>query len=187
MKKIMIFSALAIAMLGGGCKKVKDLATISVDIPYTQNVTIPQTVGYTAGVTIPGGLTVALPQVAVATNSKDYIAQYHTSSDKIIKVGLKGLTVRIVSPAGTNFDFLDNIELYLSAPGQPEKLVASQYNVPKGQTSLSLTTASDVNLKDYFLQDNMYFRETIRINATPPENTELEIKSIFNLVANPLY
>ncbi|MBC7554007.1 MAG: hypothetical protein H7257_08510 [Taibaiella sp.] len=187
MKKIMLISAIAATILSGSCKKAKELANISVDIPYTQQASIPEVDGYTPGVPIPGGVTVPLPAVPIATNSKQYVEQYHTSTNKIVKVSLKTLTIRTVAPAGQTFDFVDNIELFISAPGLPEKLVASQYTVPKGQTTLTLTTAGDVNLKDYFIQDTMYFRESIRINATPPTGTQLEIKSVFNLVANPLY
>lgn len=182
---LMIMITLVIA---AGCKKVKDLANISVNIPYTQHVSIPNNTGYDYGFPLPGGgLDIALPVVPVPTNSKAYLDQYHTNSDKLIKVDLNSLSLELTAPATQNFDFLDTVRLYISAPGQPEALVAYKYGVDKGMKALTLTANSDVNLKNYFLADTMYFRTGMHINAVPAPGAEMDIKSVFNLVANPLY
>lgn len=187
MKKILLGVAVAAVALNTSCKKVKDLANISVDIPYTQQITVPPVDGYTFGFPLPaGGASLPFPAFAVPTNSKSYLDQYHTSSSKVIKVGVKSLAIEMVSPSTQNFDFIDTVQLYISAPTQPEVLVAYQYNVPHGQTTLTLTT-SDVNLKDYFLQDTMYFRTNMHVNAVPAPGAQMNIKTVFNLVANPLY
>ena len=187
MKKILLGCAMAVLALGTGCKKVKDLANISVDLPYTQQVTIPPVDGYTFGFPLPaGGASLPFPAVPFATNSKSYLEQYHTTSAKVIKVGLKSMVIELTTPPGQNFDFLDTVQLFISAPSQAEVLVAYKYSIPQGQTSLKLTT-SDVNLKDYFLADTMYIRTNMHVNAVPAPNAQMNIKSVFNLVANPLY
>ena len=187
MKKILLGCTLAAIAFNIGCKKVKDLADISVDLPYTQQVTIPPVDGYTFGFPLPaGGAGLPFPRIAVPTNSKAYLEQYHTTSAKVIKVGLKSMVIELTSPPSQNFDFLDTVQLYISAPSQAEVLVAYKYGIPKGQTSLILT-ASDVSLKDYFLQDTMYLRANMHVNAVPAPGAQMNIKSVFNLVANPLY
>ncbi|PQJ13095.1 hypothetical protein CJD36_004955 [Flavipsychrobacter stenotrophus] len=188
MKKIILMCSVAMVALTAGCKKVKDLADISVDIPYTQQVTVPPVDGYTFGFPLPaGGVNLPFPAFAVPTNSKSYLDQYHTTSAKVRKVDLKGLTIQLTAPASQNFDFLDTVQLFIAAPSQPEVLVAYGYNIPKSQTIFVMTTNSDVNLKDYFLQDTMYFRTNMHVNAVPAPGAQMNIKSVFNLVANPLY
>jgi hypothetical protein len=188
MKKLTFLAFIAFAFIVSGCGKARDLADINVDIPYSNQVNIPEVSGYPAGTVLPGGgLDVPFPGVSFATNSKDYISQYHTSADKIRNVYLKTLAIDMVTPPNGNFDFLDNIQIYISANGQPEMLVASQYNIAKGQSTLTLVTNADVNLKSYFLQDVVNLRIQAHVNALPPSATQLTIKSVFHLVANPLY
>jgi hypothetical protein len=65
-------------------------------------------------------------------------------------------------------------------------LLASDYSIPKGQTTLVLNIGNDVNLKNYFLQDTIYFRMTAHINSVPYSGRRLNIASVFHMLANPL-
>ena len=184
MKKI-IFLAVAV-LIATGCNKVKQLANINVDIPYTAQVNVPTVAGDTAGVALPGdGISLPFPIISFATNSQQYLTEYNTSSSKILNVDLQSIALQLLT-ANQNFDFLDSIQIYLSANAQPEMLVAWEYNVPKGQTQLNLTTNTSVNLKNYFIQDTIYFRLQAHINAIPATGTQLNIASVFHLLANPL-
>jgi hypothetical protein len=179
---IVAISAIALT----GCNKTKQLANINFDIPYNQQVAVPSS-GYTFGTPLPpGGITLPFPAVPVPTNAQQYISTYHTSADKILAVNLKSLSLQILSPAGQTFDFLDNVDLYISAKNQQEVLIASQHTVAKGLTTLQLNADESVNLKNYFIQDTMYFRMTTHINAVPPDSAQLKISSVFHVLANPL-
>ena len=170
-----------------GCNKVKQLANISVPVSYTQTLTIPQIPGDTAGVTLPpGGASLPFPSIPVVTNSKQYIATYHTSADKIVSFDMTSMQVQIVSPAGQTFDFLDSIQIFISSKNYPEEIVSYKYGVPKGQTTLNMDVTPGLNLKNYFIQDTMYFRVNTHVNAVPASGTKLNIISGFTLVANPL-
>lgn len=178
--------AIAFISLFSACKKVKNLANINFDVPYNQQITVPSS-GYPYGTPLPaGGITLPFPAIPVPTNAQQYVAQYGTSTDKILMVNLKSMTLDIVSPAGQNFDFLDKVDIYVSAKSQPEVLVASQSNVPKGQTSLHFDASTSVNLKSYFLADTIYFRMNAHINAVPPVGEELKLSTVFHVLANPL-
>ena len=187
MKKILLVGLVALTGIAAGCKKIKQLANIDVTIPYSQQVSVPQVAGDTAGVPLPpGGVSLPFPAFPVVTNSQQYIAQYKTSTGKIVSFGLGSMVIDILSPASQNFNFLDSIQIFISANNQPEVLVAYQYAVPKGATMLNLYAVPNVNLKNYFIQDTMYFRVSSHINAVPASGTQLNIVSAFNLVANPL-
>ena len=189
-KLVIVFIALttvAAITFFSGCSKVKSLANINFDIPYNQQISVPSS-GYAYGTPLPaGGVLLPFPAVPVPTNSKQYIEQYHTSTDKILNVNLKSTSLQIVSPAGQNFDYLDNIEVYVATGSQPEILLASQSNIAKGLTTLDLTTSTNINLKEYFLADTLYFRMNAHINAVPAIGEQLMLSSVFHVLANPLY
>jgi len=165
------------------CNKIKQLTNINIDIPYSQQVTVPQ-ISDTSIALPSGGYSIAFPSFAIPTNSQQYIDSYHTSSDKILRVNLNTLSMSIVGTG--NFNFLDSLQLYVSGQGLQPQLIAYSYNIPKGLDSLSLDTVSNVNLKQYFLLDTMYVQIVGHFNAAPPGNTQLNINSIFHLLANPL-
>jgi hypothetical protein len=169
------------------CTKAKKLADINVDIPYTQTVNVPSS-GYSTSVPIPfGGVTLPFPAVGIYTNSRQYMEQYNTITDKVVDVNLKSMTISILSPAGENFNYLDTVRLYISGNGLSEQLVAYRYDVPKNTNTLALNTITSVNLKDYFARDTMYFRLTTHINAIPPTGGEtLSLNPVLHLLANPL-
>ena len=187
MKRIMCLTGAALLLTVTGCSKIHDFANINVDIPYNQQITVPQVAGDAAGVPLPaGGANLPFPAFPVMTNAQQYVSTYKTSIDKIISFDLNSMVIQIQSPPNQNFDFLDSIQLYISANSQLEMLVAYANSVPKGQTTLSLTAMPGVNLKNYFIQDTMYYRLNAHINAVPASGTVLNIASSFHLLANPL-
>jgi hypothetical protein len=187
MKRAMLVAGIALVAVVSGCNKIKQLANINVDIPYSYQAQVPPVAGDSQTFVLPGGgATLSFPSAAVATNSKQYMQQYGTAANLIVEVDLKSLAIRIQSPPNQNFDFLDNIYVYLSANSLPEMLVASESNIPKGSTTLNLVTNTEVNLKDYFLKDTIYFRLVAHINAVPPAGENLNIASVFHMLANPL-
>jgi len=187
MKKMMLMAGIVLIGSSMACNKVKQLANINVNIPYSSQITIPLFAGDSAGIALPpGGATLPFPVLPVATNSQQYLSEYNTSSSKILDVDLNSLAMQILSPASQNFNFLDTIQVYISANSQPEMLVAYMYNIPKGLTTLNLITNTGVNLKNYFVQDTIYFRLNAHINAIPASGTQLNIASVFHLLANPL-
>ncbi len=185
MKKILILVAAAISL--SACQKVKNLANIGFDIPYSQSETLPNVPGYTYGMQLPaGGVELPFPPATVATNAQHYFDQYHASSKNIVSAALTSMSMQITAPAGQYFDFLDTIELYVSTESQPEVLVAYAYNIPKGQTTLDLTTMPGLNLKNYFVQDSIIVRLNAHINAVPAPGTTVQLSGKFHIVANPL-
>ena len=159
MKKIILLVVSTVLFVLPGCIKVGQIGTINFDVPYNQEVTVPQVAGDTFGVALPGGgISIPFPAVPFATNSAQYMVIYGTEANKIISVDLKSLELQIQAPATQNFDFLDSVQVYISAAGQPELLIAYQDGIAKGQTTLNMNTVTNVNLKNYFIQDTIYIR-----------------------------
>ncbi len=187
MKKHILFAAIALSAFLTGCDKTTLLTEINVDIPYSTEFAIPAISGYTGSVPLPaGGLKIDVPAVGFATNAQTYVSANKTSVDKINKVDLKSMNLRIVLPSGSNFNFVDSVWIYISAKSQPEQLVAYNYGVAKGQSAIDMYTLTDVNLKNYFIQDSISFRISARINATPDSTNKFGIGTILHMNANPL-
>lgn len=187
MNKIISVAMIAIIFLLPGCIKVGQIGNINFNVPYSQQVDVPQVADDSFGTALPaGGISIGLPAVGFATNSGQYLVTYNTSASKITTVDLKSLSLQILAPATQNFDFLDSVQVYISAQDQPKMLVAYQYSVAKGLTTLSMNTVTDVNLKNYFIQDTIYFRINTHVNAIPATGTQLNIASSFHVLANLL-
>lgn len=182
MKKIGVLAL--IVLVGFGCKKLKKLANINLNFPYSNIVDVP---GIPGGLPVapPGGITADLPRYAVATNSQLYIKESGTSTDKIIHVKLKELKGEILQPSTQSFDYVDTLRIYLSAEGLPEQLVAYKYGIEKEQKVLNLQL-TDLNLKNYFIKDTMYFRVSGHFIDVPDAATKMKVSSVFNMLANPL-
>lgn len=187
MKKIALFVGIALITIALSCTQTKKLVDTNVDLPYSQSVNVPGT-SLDTSVPLPaGGVSLPFPAVGVPTHSKDFLNQYNSATDKVVSVDLKGASIEITAPSGANFDYMDSLQLYMSAVGQGEQLVAYIYGIPKGQSTLDLTVVPNVNMKDYFIQDTMYYRMTTHINAFPPKAGEtMTIATILHLIANPL-
>lgn len=175
-------------VLFAACSKVKQLANISFNLPYNTTVSIPRTTIDTGLPFPPRGISLPFPAVPVATNSKQALSQNNTIAEKVIEADLKSLSLTIVSPPDLTFDFVDSVQLFISANNLPEQLVAYSYNIPKGVRSLNLTTNTNVNLKQYFLQDTMYVRLTTHINSIPAlqSDGQMSVAAVMHVTANPL-
>ena len=117
----MIIEIIALFTILSGCSKIKQLANINADIPYSSQLNLPALAADTLSTGLPaGGLSIPLPSISFATNSQTYLNQYHTAANMILDVYLKSLTMKLAAPANQNFDFLDSVQVYLSANSQSE-------------------------------------------------------------------
>lgn len=80
---------------------------------------------------------------------------------------LKTLTLS-ATPAGNpsgNFDFLDEVHVFIEAPGLQKTEIATLKLVPRGATTVTFTPVKDVNLLPYV---NAGASLTTTATATPP-------------------
>jgi hypothetical protein len=186
MRNILCFIAVVMIGVLPSCKKVKENLRIDADVAYTQMVTVP-TASIDSSAPFPaGGLVVPFPTIGVETDHIKYLQQYNTRSDKVTFVGLDLLTYRFKIPGTQNFDFLDSAQVFLSAYNLPEVFVGYINKVSTGQVFLNLKPIDGLNVKDYFLRDTMNFRILWFTHAMPPSGAQFEMKSSFNILADPI-
>jgi hypothetical protein len=187
MMKKLVFCAIAMVKLFTACQKIKNLANINFNIPFSQSVTVPDIAGFPYGATLPqGGLDLPFPPLSVATNAQQIFNQYHASSTNLVDANLSNMDLQITAPAGQYFDFVDSIQIFISTESLPELLVAYLYNIPKGQTKINMVVVPGLNLRSYAVQDSVTLRLNAHVNAIPAQGTAVVTEGTFHVTANPL-
>lgn len=167
----------------GGGNPISNLTDIDFTIEYENSFDLKD---IPTGITIPpGGFTFEFPAYEEQTNSKQYLDQYNVSESKLRTVKMKEFEAEIIQPANQNFDFIEWIEIYVSAPGLDEQLAVEKKPVPKGVKTFKFDT-KDVELKEYFLKETMSYRITAHLTSTPDSTTIIMLRPKIRVIANPI-
>lgn len=124
------------------------LGTFKVD--HSVDVVIPSQVG----VNLP--FNINSPEVE--TNSEATFASEGTSTKHVRSIQMEELKFSIVSPSSANFDFLNEIEVFISATGMSEVRVAYKTDIPETNLKSFFCDIEEVNLKDYISKENFSLR-----------------------------
>ena len=159
------------------CDKTKELLTF--DMSISQEFTLPgfpdPLVDTTISVTTPD----------IPTNSDKVFKDNGTSTDLIKEVKLKEAKLTVVSPAAQTMDFLKSIELYISAPGQPEIKLAGKDPVPNGTGSTLVLDAPGTALDEYIKAQTIKLRIVIGADEGLPQDTDIRADLTFSVQADP--
>lgn len=168
MNRSVVFLLLTIALSSAGCKALKKLTQFRINqstefsIPSTLLVNVP----------------VSLPSPEITTNSAQTFSNNNTNADLIESVKLEEMKLTITAPAGKSFSFLKDIQLYLSAPGLQEVLVAEKLNVTSTTGEL-LLDVKDLELKEYLKQDKISLRSQVVTDELITQTVEVKADSRF--------
>ncbi len=174
MKRSIILILFALALTQ--CDQLDKLTQFDVD--YDTSVTISSTVG----LDVP--FEIATPEVT--TNSESEFEVNDTRKDLVEEITLKKLSLMITVPDDGDFDFLNDIEVYISADGLEEKKVAWKDNIPESiGNSLDLET-SDIDLQEYIKKDSFNLRIKTTTDKVITQDHEIEIHSVFHVDAKIL-
>lgn len=181
MKKISIY-LLGLVFTVAACSKegtpVEQLTTVEVETEKKEVADIP-TIPHTFEIP-PGGIEWGLPKYPSATDSKTFFEVNKTSPNGVNTVKVKKIYLKLLSSDTSNFNFMDYVKVYISANGYDEILVGQQTNIPKGIKTIE-TVPQDVELKNYFVQDTIYFRVVPHFIDYPPSSGQLEMGATFKV------
>lgn len=175
MKKLLLIAPLLVLLTVFGCKKniIDQLLTFTVDV--SQSVSIP---GYFVGA--------QLPPVTVTTNSAASFQNNKTSRDKVKDVYLEQMILTVTDPAGSNFDFLDKLDIYINTPNVNNKiLLASIASVPRGVTSITMTPTT-ARLDEYLKADTYQLTVDAKLSGFNATTFTVKSDSRFKVTATPL-
>ncbi|MCJ8289854.1 MAG: hypothetical protein HRT58_09340 [Crocinitomicaceae bacterium] len=150
------------------CKKVED---IKFNIAYETTFIIQNGIGISTPVSI--------LMSDLATNSESEFDTNNTRKENVEEIGLVTLNMEILSPSGDEFDFLEDIELFISADGVNETLLAYVYNMNNSVGTTVALTCAPSDFKEFIEQDKFTLRARIVSDEFISSDVEIKITSTF--------
>jgi hypothetical protein len=175
MKNILFALLALVAFIGVSCDKIDDLLTFYID----EEEMIKINSGFPVGALIP------LTPIAVTTNSEETFKNNKTRAELVKDVSLNKLTLTIADPTDENFNFLKNIEIYLSNDKGEETKIAYLDQVPQNVSSITLKST---NAKlDKYIKGETYSVRT-KASVGKPISRDISIKAAmrFKVTADPI-
>jgi hypothetical protein len=125
-----------------------------------------------------------VPTPDVETNTSQTFENNNTSANLVETIKLTELKLTITSPDDFTFSFLKSIEIYISAEGVEEKLLASRDNIPTDVSEIELNT-TETNLKPYLIKDTYDLNYRVVTREAFNQDVELNTFMKFKATSNP--
>lgn len=167
MRFLLIFVSFFILISFSSCKK--KLTQFTLD--YTSTATIPSTFG----TLVP--FSIGTPEIE--TNSTYEFESNDTKKDFVKHINLETLTVKITNPSGETFSFVNEIEIYIDSPNQPEILIANKTDIPSSVGNFLSLNVIETDLKEYIKDDTFSLRLKVTSDETIPQDVTVEIFTDF--------
>lgn len=173
-KKTIALSLLFLSLLS--CDKIDELTKFDID--YTTNFTIQSS-------TILGTpFDIITPETT--TNSESEFENNNTNADLVESIKLTTLRLDLQSPESGDFDFLNEIFIYITADGLPEQLIASKTAIPEnGARTLNLDVEG-VELREYIQEDTYRLRTETVTDQTIESDHVIEVYTKYRVDAEIL-
>lgn len=173
-KKPILLSILVVFFYS--CDRIDELTMF--DVEFTTSFTIPSS----SIINLP--FDIATPETT--TNSESTFENNDTRSDLVESVRLRELRLDLIAPSDGDFNFLNEIEIFITADGLPEVLIASDLDIePNDSRSLDLDI-EDVELREYIVQDTYTLRTRTITDETINEDHQIEVFTRFRVDAEIL-
>lgn len=168
--RILIFGLLVTVLFG--CKKG---GFTKFDVDYETSFVIQNG----TGVSLP----VSMITPDIESNSEAEFEVNDTRKDKIQHITLTSLRLEIINPPGQEFDFLEDIELFISADGLDEVLLASIYDIDNSVGSSLNLTCSESDFQEYIKKDKFKLRVKTISDEYNVNDVEIKVLTTFNVDA----
>jgi len=158
------------------CKKIDKLTQF--DVHFDTETRIP------AG--IPINTPNNIPIIEIPLETSDVYENKNTAKELVEQALLKELKLTVTEPSGGNFNFLKDIEIYISTDELPEIKIAWINNHPNdNKTSIQLIT-TDKDLQDYIKSDKIKTRVKTTIDEVLTRDYNIRIDFTFFIDAEIL-
>ncbi|WP_159021006.1 hypothetical protein [Algibacter sp. L3A6] len=169
MKTIKLIASAFLLTLIVGCDALDELTKFEIN--YTESVVIQST----TIVDVP--FFMETPEVT--TNSESTFENNNTKKDLIESISLTDMELKLISPEEGDFNFLNSINIYISAEDEEEMLIAWMEEVPENaEKSLMLETTNE-DLKVYIKSDAYTLRVEAVTDELISEDHNIDVNSTF--------
>lgn len=170
MPRLLLIGVLSVLLFG--CKKS---GYVQFNMDYEASVIIQNG----TGISVP--LSIITPDIE--SNSESEFEVNDTRKDKVEQIHLTAMELEIVSPSGQEFDFLENIELFISADGLDEILLAYVYDMNNSVGNVINITCSLTDFQEYIKQDKFNLRVRTVSDEYNLSDVEIKISARFRVKA----
>ena len=150
-------------------------ATVTFSMDYVSEVVVPSS----TGVTLPFDMWTPEQE----TDSKAQFEVNDTRKDLVEQITLETCQLSIKYPSDQNFDFLNSIDLYLTAEGLDEILIASKKNIPENGSKTITLDPTGKDFKEYIKKDNFTLRVNTKTDKTVTREVGIEVYTDFSVKA----
>ncbi len=140
------------------------------DMEFNSSVTVPQSTGL--------NLPFDLFTPDMTTNSSATFGVNDTDKELIQEITLTSMKLDITQPGDRDFDFLEEIHIYINADGLSEIEIASQTDVPADVDQLDLNVNAN-DLKEYIKKDKFQLRVEATTDELLSNDVNIDVKSVF--------
>lgn len=174
MKRLILTIILAFALFS--CEKIDELTKFTVTDEFETTITAGPASLLPADIETP----------PVSTNAEKELSNNNSRIDMIESVKMKNMQFYLFNPEGRSFDFLRDVELFISADGLPEKKIAFASNIPDSVTNLLQLTCEDVELEQYIKKGTYRIRLRVTTDKVLNDDIQLRITSSYRVDARVL-
>lgn len=164
------FAAVLLLPLLAACSSLDQF-----DITLTQDGVLR---GNLSSIPTNGGFPERWPAGATAARE---IENQGVSASDITTAKVTAARVKVVSPAGGHLAYLTKFELFISAPGLPEKRLAHQDADFVNRKSTYDFLLDDVELKPYLAAPSMTMRPAIDQRSKPSQDHQLQLELVVHV------
>jgi len=166
MKKLILLSTLIISVFS--CKKLDKHTMFNIE---SDSETV---IGSVIGVNLPFNL----PTPTITTNIEQEMEENNTHKDLIEYANLIELNLSIKSPESANFDFLNDMEIYIDADELQQQKIAEIHDIPEnGSNAISLEIIKNIDIQNYIKADKYYLNITVKTDKIILQDITLNIHS----------
>lgn len=174
MKKLGLLLLLLISV--NACKKIDKLTQF--DLHFDTETTIP------AG--IPINTPYNIPTAEIPLETSDVYENNNTAKELVEQALLKELKLTVTDPYNGNFNFLKDMEIYLSTDELPEIKIAWIYNHPNDNKNNIQLITTDKDLQAYIKSDKIKTRVKTTIDEVLTKDYTVKIDFTFFIDAKIL-
>ena len=157
-----------------GCEAIEDMMRFKYN--QTISFTVPQT-------TV--GLVPVINTPEIQSSSSEDFKNEGTEAKYVKTAYLESLTVTITNPANQNFDFVNEIELYIEAEGAEKVLIASKYGIDDNiGNTMAMDVDSSVNLKPYLSAESYTVSSKVVTDKTTNADIDIDADMEFSVTAD---
>ncbi|RFC53882.1 hypothetical protein DXU93_10055 [Brumimicrobium aurantiacum] len=151
------------------CKKVDE---------YTQfEINNEQTIEIKSNAVINVPFDIVSPEVE--TDAESTFESNDTRKNLIETIELRSLTMEITTPEEGDFNFLNEIKIYISSDNHTETLIAWKENIPENSSSTLVLETSGEDLKKYVKEDTYKLRFNTITDQSITTDHKIKVNSTF--------